>query len=208
MLTFGMRETGTGSSPLNSQPPIELESNLVALANARRLLSGRRSLTLEAGNNLPAQMTSPEDPQWGNASPLVRSLVTVINACINRGNDERLNLVHHNADCHNPFSSEASIYPALFLLPNSAAMDRETLLGGARADANACLQGLHRLCATDDRSRSPADWPNWGAVWVNGPAQFNRLALTAHQHGYTIRKSQAWLGGELPRFTNSNGGIR
>jgi hypothetical protein len=204
LLSFGFYSP-LGSSPLNTLPPINVENSLMDLAIARRRLSGTsRNLANadpRAQDSLPG--ISKEDPQWGNASPLLRCIAESINACINRGSDPDLRLVHHNADCHNPFSNEQSIYPALFLLPNPVAMPIADLLEGARPDAIRWLEKLRKLQTDDGWEPGEIGWHNWGAVWIDNPVQFNQLARTANQHGYVIKKSQAWVGGEVLPATNS-----
>lgn len=245
LLTFGSRDVA-GELPLNSQPPIPVENDFLALANARRMLRnlppiGGASSGEVTGQQTPdAQIadvnrtqlqlperfvqarpseTPQEDPMWGNASPLLRAIAHAVNSVINRGNTPLLNLIQHNADCHNPFSNESGSYPALFLLPNAVALDRDALLNGASADARLALKQLGDMCssivaetgatdAEDSAVGATEAWHNWGAVWVLNASDFNQLAMAAKRRGYSIHKSPAWLGGELPGVTNRSRGIR
>ncbi len=206
LLTFGTRATDS-ISPLNSQPPIEME-NLSDLAIARRALSGKDPWEIATDPQKVTRPTPLEDRDWGNVSPLLRSLAECINACINRGADEDLRLIHHNADCHNPFSSESAIYPALFLLPNAQAMNRQELLAHATANAPDMMSKVHALNGSSMSDQRTPDWNNWGAVWVHNHVEFNRLSSTAYRFGYVIQKSQAWLGGEILPGSDSSGGFR
>jgi hypothetical protein len=195
LLTFGYRRS-TVRQHASTQPPLHMD-DISSLSQTRRAAKGR---SVSASGSTSEQQR--EDPNWGNASDMLIRLANTLNAAINRG--PGLQLIHHNADCDNPFSDERDIYPAIFLLPNPAATIPAQLRSKAPINSPEKTPGLDELL---NHNQVASPWQNQGIVWVRNPSDLTSLYTEAWQHGYQIKRGPVWIGGGVIPPRNSDLGI-
>lgn len=99
--------------PLEYKARTSVEQHILAAQKVLEVPHLQRQIELLRDNNLPS-----EHPKKGNVSVRMEGDIESINEAIGRGTE--LDMVHHNAECLNPFASDLD-FPLYLFLPQQEA---------------------------------------------------------------------------------------
>jgi adenylate cyclase ExoY len=166
----------------------------------------RRTQAGHSDESAPNTHCNSEDPDRGNLSEFCNVLIDTLNGGINRG--EHLNLVHHNIDAHNPYSTEAGNYPAIFCVPRvstSAHNEFEQQPSAENFRVNLKkLTEMNVLARTPIGEQDTNPWAGSGVIVIKDERALNRFREDATQRGYKLENSALWLGGAISSEENNN----